>query len=150
MITIHFKWYRRTVFYFDIEWYQSPSNYSVLVMQVARILPFVLLFALPSKHILNLNKLNCFKYRKRCFHVSYHILDCVQPKITKFTVEQPYVFFPACQYHACWCPGDFRTQGISRHGFEHQSGNIPSPESEELTALYFQCIQKRQINSTQE
>ena len=36
------------------------------------------------------------------------------------------------QYHGCWCPGDFRSQGISRHGIDSQSRNIPPPESEEL------------------
>ena len=37
------------------------------------------------------------------------------------------------QYHSCWCPGDFRSQGISRHGIGPQSQNIPSPAPEEFT-----------------
>ena len=40
------------------------------------------------------------------------------------------------QYHACWWSGDFRSQGISRHGIDPQSRNIPSPASEELQWLY--------------
>ena len=36
------------------------------------------------------------------------------------------------QYHACWCSGDFRSQGINRHGIDPQSRDIPSPASEEL------------------
>ena len=36
------------------------------------------------------------------------------------------------EYHACWCTGDFRSQGIIRHGIDPQSRNIPSLESEEL------------------
>ena len=36
------------------------------------------------------------------------------------------------QYHAWWCPVDFRGQGINRHGIDLQSQNIPSPASEEL------------------
>ena len=39
------------------------------------------------------------------------------------------------QYHGCWCPGDFRSQGISRHGIDPLSRNIPSPASEELTTI---------------
>ena len=44
-----------------------------------------------------------------------------------------------CQYHACWCSGDFRSQCISRHGIDPQSQNILSPASEELIThpLYF-------------
>ena len=36
------------------------------------------------------------------------------------------------QYHACWCSGDLRSQGISRHGIDSQSWNIQFPASEEL------------------
>ena len=31
-----------------------------------------------------------------------------------------------CQYHACWCHGDFRSQGISRHCVDPQCKNILS------------------------
>ena len=31
-----------------------------------------------------------------------------------------------CQYHACSCPGNFRSQGISRHSIDQISKNIPS------------------------
>ena len=34
--------------------------------------------------------------------------------------------------HACWCPGDFRSQGIRRHGIYPQSWNVPSPAPEGL------------------
>ena len=36
------------------------------------------------------------------------------------------------QYHACWCSGDFRSQGISRHGIYPQIKNILPPAAEEL------------------
>ena len=59
----------------------------------------------------------------------YHILELVQQKKTKFTMEQPYML-PVlyCQYHACWS-----RQGISRHGIDQISRNNPSLASEELT-----------------
>ena len=66
-------------------------------------------------------------------HILYHIFDFVQQKKTKFTMEQPYMLpIVYWQYHACWCSGDFRSQGISRHGINPQSQNIPSPASEEV------------------
>ena len=37
------------------------------------------------------------------------------------------------QYHACWCPGDFRSQASADMVFDPQSWNIPSLASEELT-----------------
>ena len=47
----------------------------------------------------------------------YHILDFVQQKKTRFTIEQPYMLpILYCQYHASWCSGDLRSQGISRDG----------------------------------
>ena len=85
---------------------------------------------------LSLNMLNCFKDYKRCIHLSYQILDFIQQKKTKFTMEQPYMLPFLCrQYHACWCSGDFRNQGISRHGIDLQSQNIPSLASEELIKI---------------
>ena len=38
-----------------------------------------------------------------------------------------------CQYIVCWRPGDLRSQGISRHGIDQISQNIPSLALEELT-----------------
>ena len=48
-------------------------------------------------------------------------------------MEQLYMLPNLCwQYHACWCSGDFRSQGISRHSVDPKSQNIPSPASKEL------------------
>ena len=33
---------------------------------------------------------------------------------------------------SCWCPGDLRSQGISRHGTNQRTRNIPSQASDEL------------------
>ena len=53
----------------------------------------------------------------------------------KLTLEQQNMLSVLhSQYHACWCSGDFRSQGISRHDIEPQSQNILSPASKELTA----------------
>ena len=82
---------------------------------------------------LTLNMLNCFEDYKICIHISYHILDFIQQKKIKVTMEQPYVLpILYCQCHACWCTGDFRSQCINRHGIDLQSRNIPSLASEEL------------------
>ena len=83
--------------------------------------------------ILTLNMLNCLKDYKRSIHILNHILDLAWPKWLKLTLEQKYMLSVLySQYHACWCSGDFRSQGI-RHGMDPQSQNIPSPASEELT-----------------
>ena len=83
-----------------------------------------------------LNMLHFLKVYKRYLHISYHTLDFVQQKKTKFIMEQPYMLpILYCQYYACWCPGDFRSQGISSHGIDQISQNIPSPAKEELTYL---------------
>ena len=74
---------------------------------------------------LTLNLLNCFKGYKICIHILYHTLDFVQQKKTKFTIEQPYMLpILWSQYHAGCCPGDLRSQGISRHGIDPKSRNI--------------------------
>ena len=84
---------------------------------------------------LPLNMLNCLK-NKGCIHISYHILGFVQQKNIKLTMEQPYMLLILCyQYHACWCPGDFRSQDISRHGMDQIRWNIPSLTSEALTIV---------------
>ena len=52
----------------------------------------------------------------------------------KSSLEQQYMLFVQhSQYRDCWCSGDFRSQGISRHGIYQISWNIPSPASEELS-----------------
>ena len=48
-------------------------------------------------------------------------------------MEQAYILpIQCCQYHACWCAGDLRSQGISRHGIDQISRNILSLASKEL------------------
>ena len=42
-----------------------------------------------------------------------------------------------CQYHGCWCPGDLSRQGISSHGIDQISCNIPFLASDELR-MYWQ------------
>ena len=82
----------------------------------------------------NINMLNCFKDYKRCIHISYYILDSVQQKKSKFTMRQPCMLpILHCQYHSCWYPDDFRSQGISRPGNNLTNLDVPSPASEELT-----------------
>ena len=45
------------------------------------------------------------------------LLEFVQQEMTKFTMEQPYMLpILHWQCHACWCSGDFRSHGITRHG----------------------------------
>ena len=86
-----------------------------------------------QKGILNLNMLKCFKDYKRFIHISYHILVVIQQNKAKFTMEQIYTLpILRCQYHACWCPGDLRSQGISRHCIDQISCNSLSLPSEEL------------------
>ena len=54
-------------------------------------------------------------------------------------MEQPYILaILYCQWYACWCPGDLRSQGNSRHGIDQISQNIPSLASEELKRLWEQ------------
>ena len=54
----------------------------------------------------------------------------------KLTLEQEYMLSVLhSQYHACCSSGDFRSQGISRHGIDPQSRNIPSPASDELKCM---------------
>ena len=68
-----------------------------------------------------------------CIHISYHILEFVLQKKIRFTMEQLYMLpILYYQYHSCWCPGDLRSHGISRHGIEQKRRNNPSVASEEL------------------
>ena len=47
-------------------------------------------------------------------------------------MQQPYMLpILYCSYHSCWCPGDLRSQCISRHGIDQISQNISSLASEE-------------------
>ena len=95
--------------------------------------------------ILTFNVLNCFEDYKSCIHISYGMLDFIQQKKIKFTMEQLYVLpILYCQCHACWCTGEFRSQCISRHGIEFQSRNIPSLASEELmfSIIVVMCVCK--------
>ena len=54
----------------------------------------------------------------------------------KLTLEQQHMLsVQQSQYLACWCSGDFRSQGIIRHDIDPQSQNILSPASEELISI---------------
>ena len=68
---------------------------------------------------LTLIMLNCLKDYKRYIHILNPILDLAWPNQMKLTLEQQYVLSVLHnQYHACWCPSDFGSQGISRHGID--------------------------------
>ena len=85
----------------------------------------------PNTISLALNKLNCFIVCQRYIHILNRMLELAWPKKIKSILEQQYMFSVLyCQYHACWCSGDFRSQSISRHGILSQSQNIPSPASQ--------------------
>ena len=48
-------------------------------------------------------------------------------------MEQPWMLpILHCHYHACWCPDNWRSQGINRHSIDSQRWNILSPALEEL------------------
>ena len=65
------------------------------------------------------NMLNCFKDYETYIHVFNRILDLAWSKELKLTLEQQYMLSVLySQYHACWCSGGFRSQGISRHGID--------------------------------
>ena len=81
--------------------------------------------------------LNSFEGYWWCNHLAYHILDFVQWKKIKFTMEQNYLLpILYCQYHSSWCPKDIRSQGISRHGIAQVNQNIMSLASEELIVMH--------------
>ena len=62
-----------------------------------------------------------------------HVLALAGRKYVKLTLEQQYMLSVLhSQYHACWCSGDFESQGISRRGIGQISRNIPSLASGEL------------------
>ena len=57
-------------------------------------------------------------------------------------MDQPYILpILDCQYHSCWCPGDWSHQGISRCGIDPINWNIPSLASEELMYSTFMSLQ---------
>ena len=76
------------------------------------------------------------KIIKDVFTSLYHILNFIQQTKTKFTMEHPHMLpILHCHYHACWWPGDLRSQGISRHCIDQINQNILSLASEELRLL---------------
>ena len=87
-------------------------------------------------HYLTLNMLNCFKDYKRNTYILTRIFDLACSKSVKLTLIQEYILsFLRRQKLVCWCSGDFRSQGISRHGIDLQSRNILFPASKEF--LYY-------------
>ena len=71
--------------------------------------------------LLILNMLNCFKYYKRCIHISYHILGVCSTEEDQIhygvTLHVAYPILSRVQDHARWCPGDIMSQGIDRHWY---------------------------------
>ena len=64
-------------------------------------------------------------------YISY--LGFCSPEEDNWAMEQPDLLpILYCQYHAYWCSDDFMSHGISRHGIDLQSQNIPSPAPEQL------------------
>ena len=79
------------------------------------------------------------------------VLDLTWPKYMKLILEQQCMLSALHkQYHACWCTGDFRSQGIRGHGIGPQSRNIPSLASKELinTATWLLCGPNDCFNAT--
>ena len=80
---------------------------------------------------LTLNMQNCFLNIIKSHVISY--LGICSTEKFKFIIKQPYMLIVLyCQYHVPCCPGDFVSQGISRHGIGEKSRNIPSLASEEF------------------
>ena len=90
--------------------------------------------------LLSLNMLNFFKVFKRYLYIlilfqneSWYVsLEWYFIHLLFLALEQQYMAILLCRYHACWCSGDFRSQGINRHGIDLLSRNIPFPAAEEL------------------
>ena len=102
-------------------WKQVPSMYCLYTLHIG---------------LLTLNILSCFPDNKICNHILNPYMDLVWHKLIKFTLEQQYTLpILQSQYCACWCPGDFRSQGINRHGIDPIRLAIPSSASEELTGI---------------
>ena len=80
-----------------------------------------------SSYSLTPDMLNCYSDFKICIPIKCHFLYSIQQKKIKFTIEQLYILpIIDCQYHACWCHGDLRSQGISRHGIDQIRRTLPS------------------------
>ena len=117
----------------------SWVNYEISFMSILEVIDNIAA-AFFMCFLLTLNVLNCFEDYKRCIHISYHILDFIQQKKIKFTMEQSYVLpILYCQCRACWCTGDFRSQCINKHGIDFQSRNIPSLAWKELRLVCTSC-----------
>ena len=84
---------------------------------------------------LTINMLNSLKKRKNIF--TFHIISWTLFNRRRLNSHQSNptscLYF---QYHAFWCPGDLRCQGISRHGIDQKNWNIPSLASEEFRLSY--------------
>ena len=81
--------------------------------------------------VLTLNMLNRFKDHIFSSFESY--LGFGFTPVDEITLEPQYTLsVQHSQYHACWCSGDFRSQGTNRHAIDLQSRNIPSPAWEKL------------------
>ena len=83
------------------------------------------------------NMLNCFKDYSRCIHISCHVSDFVQPKKTKFTMDQPYMLlnYPILTIPCLLMLWRLYEPGHHQAWYWPQSRNIPSPASEEYTSL---------------
>ena len=90
-----------------------------ICLYIKYVIPNVYHSQLSHREIWILNTLCCFQAYKICIYISYHILDFVPRKKTKFAREQPYTL-PSlyCQYHACWCLDVLRSQNIIRHSID--------------------------------
>ena len=72
-------------------------------------------------------------------HFQTLLVKCSRVFFSKslFTVEQPYMLpILYWSYLTCWCPGDLRSQGISRHGIDQISQDIPSRASDEFSLTH--------------
>ena len=88
----------------------------------------VLLIIIIRSMWLTLNMLNCFKDCEGYIHILNRILVLASLKLVKLTPEQQYMLsILHSQYHACWCSGDFRSQGISRYGIAPPPPPPPPP-----------------------
>ena len=75
----------------------------------------------------------CWIVLKIFINILNYVFDLAWPKKMKLILEQQCKLSVLhSQYHACWCPGDLRNQGINLHGVDPQSWSILSPASEAL------------------
>ena len=79
---------------------------------------------------------NFFKVYKRWMCILNNFSGLVQHNQIKITLEEDYMLpILYSQYHACWCSGDFRSQGIGRHGIDPIAQNILPPASEDFNNI---------------